>query len=822
VASSSRTWITVSKLVGILLATGILAAGLLLPYVGGLGLAARHEADKFLTTGCNLTESAPPQATTLYADDGKTVVARIFTQDRLPVPLTQVPQYLQDALVATEDRRFFSHHGVDMRGLIRSAVNTSSGDTQGGSTLTMQYVKQIRYYQAGTDLAKQQAAIAQNLNRKMEDAKCALQFEQREKKPEILDNYLNIAFFGENSYSVEKAAQTFFGKDVKDVTLPEAALLVGMLRAPSDYDPFLHPDAAKQRRNEVIQNLVDVGKLSQADADKYKATPVSLSTASPPPQEQNCANSTSTIPNVGFFCDYVVNWLKTTGGITNLSTAGLNIVTTIDPNLQKSAQTNISAALPASSPMTAVLPVIDPRTGDIKAMVTSKKYGNKTSDKDVSHTTLPIFTDYTASGSSTYKLFPLLMALSTGIPSSWQLETPPNKAPYIPRNCVTDFGVTNADSQVQFDKNESLASATAKSSNTFYVGLVDQLLDCNLQPVVDIAEKLGIKALDQPGDEAKMTIAQTIVDNQRAAQLVLGAIGTSPLEITGAYAAIANDGDFFAPSPVVSIKNINGDPLEVKRPTRGVQVVSPMVARQAVQILTGDTVTTGTSAVPFAPWYAANPTSLVAGKTGTAVAVINGKDSNQNSSLWFVGLTPKYVATSAVINFNSPFAPASGLPGVANPGVDAYGEYASGVWLKALQPSLQGQTWTWPLPTAVEGTPVPIAAGMPMDQATSTLKSAGYKVQQLDAHDHVTCPSSAKYGTVAYFGPQIAPKGATITLCPSAGTPQSIYTPPPSPTKTKPTKTPTKTPGHSTPAGPPPPSYSASPPAAPGTTSATP
>ncbi len=190
------------------MATGILTAGLLLPYVGGLGLAARHESEKFLATPCNLQESQPPQQTTMFASDGKTVLARLFSQDRQPVPLSQIPKQLQEALVATEDRRFYSHHGVDMRGLLRSAVSTSSGDTQGGSTLTMQYVKQMRYYQAGKDVKAQQAAIDQNLNRKIEDAKCAIYIEntEHESKDQILDNYLNIAFFGENSYGIETAA----------------------------------------------------------------------------------------------------------------------------------------------------------------------------------------------------------------------------------------------------------------------------------------------------------------------------------------------------------------------------------------------------------------------------------------------------------------------------------------------------------------------------------------------------------------------------------------------------------------------------------------
>ena len=175
---------TIAKLVGVLVVAGLLAAGFALPFVGGAGLVARHEASRFLNTSCNLQETQPPQKTTLYARDGKTVIATLFSQDRVPVDLNQIPKYLQQALVATEDRRFYSHHGVDMRGLIRSAVSTSGGDTQGGSTLTMQYVKQMRYYQAGNDLAKQQAAVSQNLSRKIEDAQCALYIENTEHEPQ--------------------------------------------------------------------------------------------------------------------------------------------------------------------------------------------------------------------------------------------------------------------------------------------------------------------------------------------------------------------------------------------------------------------------------------------------------------------------------------------------------------------------------------------------------------------------------------------------------------------------------------------------------------
>ena len=793
-------WATAAKLLASLVAAGVLAAGVLLPYVGGLGLFAGHEAGKFLDTSCNLTETQPPQKTTLYARDGKTVIATLFSQDRVPIPLSDVPQYLQDALIATEDRRFYQHHGVDMRGLLRSAVSTSSGDTQGGSTLTMQYVKQMRYYQAGNDLAKQKAAIAQNLNRKIEDAKCAIYLEnvKGESKSEILDNYLNIAFFGENSYGIETASETYFGKHAKQLSLPESAMLVGLLRAPSEFDPFVNPDAARARRNQVLQNLVSVGKLSQSQADKYESTPISLYTKAPPLVKEGCPNASSSIKNAAFFCEYAVNWLRSTGGLSEsqIDTGGLHVVTTLDVNTQNVAQSGLSKAIPANSPMTAVLPVVDPRTGDVLAMATSKQYGPNTSTKDNTHTTLPVFTAYSAFGASTYKLFPLLTALSTGVPANWPLESPPNGQAYHASNCLTPSTTSNGDAKETYGANETLTSATVKSANTFFVGMADQLFSCDLQPIVDMARRLGMKALDQPSDVANQTWAQTIVDRQRAQQLVLGDIPTSPLELAGAYAAIANDGKFNAPSPILSITDSAGHNIPVRRQAP-VQAVSPWVAREAVQVLTGDTRAPGTSAAPFQAWYAAN-SSLVAGKTGTAPGV-TGRDESKNGALWFVGMTPDLVATSALINFDSTSAPASGLPGLTDPGTQAYGEYASGVWLDALQPVLQGQQWVWPDPSQAAGVPVPSVTGLSVAEAQARLAGAGFKMAQLDATNRLLCASNQPTGSVAFYGPQIAPPGSVITVCPSLGVAQQVYIPPPPPPAPAPNPRPTGG-GHSSPA----------------------
>ena len=786
-------WQTLAKLFVALVAAGVLVAGLALPYVGGLGLVAGKEADKFQSTQCNLPDSKPPQKTTLYAKDGKTVVATLFTQDRVPVPLSQVPVPLQDALVATEDRRFYSHHGVDLRGLIRSAVSTSGGDTQGGSTLTMQYVKQLRYYQAGDNLAKQRAAIAQNLTRKIEDAKCALYIEGtlKKSKAQILDDYLNIAFFGEHSYGIQTASETYFNKPSSQLTLGESALLVGMLRAPSDYDPFLHREAATERRNEVLQNLVSVGKLTQSEANSEKAKPIALSASSPPQVRQGCANAASTVANVAFFCEYAVNWLEKVNGITStqLQTGGLKIVTTLDPKLQNAMQAKLTKAVSATSAMTAVLPAVDPKTGNVLAMATSKTFG-----AGKGQTEQPVFTARVANGASTYKLFPLLSALSIGVPSTWPLLTTANGV-YKPKYCTTkNPGTSNGDADETYSNQETLSSATAKSSNTYFLGLADNLFNCQLDPMVTIAQKLGMGGLSDASDIRGQTVAQAIESQQRAQQFVLGSVATSPLDLAGAYAAVANGGKFNSPAPILSVTDANGSALALKR-TPGVQVVPPEAAAQAVKVLEGDTKTSGTSAGEFTSWYGDGHSS-VAGKTGTVAAVSKGKETSKNAAVWFVGMTPNLVATSALINFDFPNKASTGLKG-AKTGA-AYGDYASGIWLDALGSSLGSTNWTWKSPSDVAGQSVPDLTGMSLSEARSAL-SGQYKLAVVSDSDSLRCPSTVPYDSVAFYGPHTAPEGSTITVCQSLGTSQPIYVAPKI-TK-KPASTPrsgstkTKTPG---------------------------
>lgn len=784
-AAPTSNWPTIGKLAGALLATGVLVAGVLLPYVGGLGLYAGQQANKFLNTPCTLQESRPPQRTTLLANDNKTVIATLFRQDRVPVSLKVIPKGLLDALVATEDRRFYEHHGVDMRGLMRGAVNTTGGDTQGGSTLTMQYVKQVRYYQANDDKAKQDAAIAQTLNRKIEDAKCAIYIERtlKESKDQILENYLNIAFFGENSYGIETAAGTYFNKHASQLTLNESALLVGLLRAPTDYDPFVHPEAAKERRNQVLDNLVKEGKLGVAEVVTLKAQPVSLATESPPVLRKGCANTPSKIPNVGFFCDYAVKWLQATGGLSSnlLETGGLRIVTTLDPRIQRTMQTNLHKQISARSPMTAVVPAVDPRNGNVLAMATSKRYGT-----EAGQTEQPIFTAYAAYAASTYKIFPLLAALSAGFPSDWTLDANGIDGTYAPKNCYGSDPkkpVRNADDSSRYGRNENLSEATAVSSNTFFVGLVDQGMNCDLQPSINIAVKLGMNNLRQPSDEdPKSTYGKFLADNQRAQQFVLGNVPTSPLELAGAYAGVANHGKFLAPTPILSITDGDGNALAVKS-APAVQAVAPDVAAEAITLLRGDTTAGGTAAGEFSGWYGAGH-DAVAGKTGTVEAVDRHGDPNGlNASVWFVGATPQLTATAAIVNFDSTVTASRGLPGVGTG--EAFGRYAASVWIRTLEPYLGQRAWSWP--SSVPGSQVPDVSGLDLPTARQRLSDAGFQMQFLDPDvgQGLRCPSVNTFNTVAFYAPKIAIRGSAVTVCPSSGVSQPIYVPPPPP-KTKP------------------------------------
>ncbi|MDQ2838358.1 MAG: penicillin-binding protein [Actinomycetota bacterium] len=784
-----------SKLVGLIVIVGVLAAGFLIPYIGGIGLAAKAGADKFLNTQCTLTEEPVQQKTTMYANDGKTVIATLFDQNRQVISLTKVPKAVTNALISTEDRRFYSHHGVDMRGLIRGALKTSNGDTQGASTLTEQYVKQVRYYEARTD-AERAAAIDQNIDRKIQDAQCALKIERENSKSQILEKYLNIAFFGESAYGIQTAAQTFFGVDASKLTVPQAALLIGLVKAPSDFDPFQHPQAARDRRDLVIDNMASQNYISAAQAASYKASPVKLAPHSTPPR--GCAFANPNIKNVGFFCDYALSWLTKTGGLTaqRINTSGLKIVTTLDPGLQNSGQTAIWAdpggpnTLDPKNPYLLAMPSVDPRSGRVTSMITDKYYGVKAGNP--AYTTVPIFTQAFAGSGSTYKYFTTLAAMKLGVPASYQLTA---GDPYHTKNCPagTDPKPDGYRNAGNYRATYPLSQALPLSSNTYFIAMEDQLFGCDLAPIVDTATSLGMNYLTDPtvkDDPSGRTIAQATIQDH-AATFTLGQRSTSVLELTGAFGAVANDGVFCPPTPILSVTDTTGKAVSFKRPGCSRQFDS-YTARTLVNIMVNDTNpsgTGGTSTGYFGNWYG-NGGSQVAGKTGTNNSCVYDAaaqacvDDGKNSALWFVGITPTLVSAAALVNPDKPTLTIANVPGVTanNDGRDTFGATAARFWLESFAPTLQSQPWSWPTVDSTPGNPVLPVTGMDVNTATTSLTGQGYKVKVVTTF---TCGSKEIQGNVAFYGPHVAEPGSTITLCLSSGVAPTLSLPPVKPTKSR-------------------------------------
>jgi membrane peptidoglycan carboxypeptidase len=763
-----------AKLAALVVIIGVIAAGMVLPYVGGLGLIARAGADKFLDASCTLVEEPPQQRTTIVASDGKTVIASLFDQNRSVVDLKQVPLTVTNALISTEDRRFYDHHGVDVRGLMRAAVHTSNGTTQGASTLTEQYVKQVRYYQAKTDDAKA-AAIDQNLDRKISDAQCALSIEKKYSKDKILEKYLNIAYFGESAYGIQTAAQTYFGVNASGLTVPEAALLVGLVKSPSSLDPFVDSQAARARRDLVIMNMADQGFISKAVAAKAKASPVKL--AKTPKAASGCTFSNPAIANVGYFCDYARTWLEQHGVSRNVqNTAGLKIVTTLDAKLQNDGQKAISATtLDSKSDYLLAMPSLDPRSGAVTSMISSKRYGLRTGDPR--YTVNHLFTDAYAGSGSTFKYFTALAALKSGVPPNYMLTAP---SPYQIKNCPNkSYRPENAG---RYNATLPLKDALPQSSNTYFVAMEDQLFGCELTPIVTTATSLGMNALlnDDPQSPGA-TVAQSVI-RDRQPSFTLGQASTAVMELTGAFAAMANDGVFCPPVPIDKVIDSAGKEVAFKRPACSRQFDS-YVARTLVNIMTADTNRNGTAVSFFRNWYSKGG-SPVAGKTGTNNATscygtgtdIACADNGENSSLWFVGITPTLVSAAALVNPKNPRKSIQSTPGLppGSNGTDTYGAFASTFWLAAYGPRLQNQTWTWPTPESVPGVPVPSMIGKTAGDAQAELTQLGFKPVRLATR----CGSPVPFDSVASFSPPIAEPGASISLCISNGTGPDVYIPP--------------------------------------------
>lgn len=557
-----------------------------------------------VATACSLPELdeeralSPPLAQTsfLFAGDGSLITELHAGENRVVVPLRKIPPVVRDAVVAVEDKRFYEHRGIDARALLRAAyVDVTAGRVlEGGSTITQQYVKNTV---VGTD---------RTLERKVEEAVLAWQLEQDLTKDQILARYLNTVYFGEGAYGIQAAAESFFSKPATDLRLTEAALLAGLISSPADYNPVRHPGEAKRRRNRVLAAMREQGKIGPERFERARHAPLRLQM---PPDGQPYP--------APYFVDYVKDWFLANPrfGETQqdrydlLFRGGLRIFTTIDPRLQGLAEEAIDEVLPYATDPRAAMTVLDPRTGEIRAMVGGRNYF---SPRDrFAKLNLATGGSTGRQAGSAFKPFALVAALEDGVTPETVYPAPGSLQIPLPYGQVWD--VQNYDGASSGSL--SVERATVNSVNTVYAQLI---LDVGPGKVTRVAERMGIRC-------CRRTAAPD-ADLQANPAAVLGTNEVNTLEMASAYGTLATGGYHFPPVPVSRIETPTGQVLYEATP-KGTLAVEPGVASVAVDILQ--------EAVQYGTGSYANIGRPQFGKTGTAQV---WRDA------WFVGAVPQLVA----------------------------------------------------------------------------------------------------------------------------------------------------------------------------------
>jgi membrane peptidoglycan carboxypeptidase len=603
-----------ARLLGQSALAGVLLAAVALPVVGGTGWITKAAADSYLQLPSQLDTPPLPQGSKMLAADGSTI-AIFYSQDRQPVPLADVPVVTRQAFVDIEDSRFYDHPGVDVRGTFRALVaDLSGGSRQGGSTLTQQYVKNVLVETADSKQAQEEAR-APTLSRKIREARYAIALDRKYSKDQILERYLNIAYFGDGAYGIAAAARHFFGVPVQQLTLAQSAMLAGLVEGPAVYDPLAHPDKALGRRTVVLDRMAQLGDVTPAQSQQAAAGPLALAPTKAP---QDCAASSAP-----FFCDYVKSSLLADRALgatpearsTRLYAGGLTIKTTLVPVTQQAAQDAVDGAVPRESAFAAAVDVVQPGTGAVTAMAVNRSYGD---DAKANQTKVNLATGGGSGfqAGSTFKVFVLANAIQQGLPLSTTINAPQTytstKFSDYQGGRVVPYTVSNAgDSEAgRFD----LVQATWESVNTYYVQLEERT---GLDGPASLAESLGVRRADGK-------------PLARVPSFTLGTNEVSPLAMAGAYAAFAAHGTYCPPRGVDAINDAAGRPVGSFEP-KCTAVLAPDVADKVTSVLRGvvegpDSARTGVGA---------QFDRSAAGKTGTTEGY---------GAAWFTGFTPDLAA----------------------------------------------------------------------------------------------------------------------------------------------------------------------------------
>ncbi|WP_229069135.1 transglycosylase domain-containing protein [Actinoplanes sp. DH11] len=606
------------------------------------GLAAKAGSQELEELPAELIQQSSPQVSRVYASDGRTQIAVMYDEFRSDVPLDKVSQNMQDAIVAAEDHKFYEHNGVDLKGVARAFVNNNQGGSQqGASTLTMQYVRMAQAYSA-SDPQEVVNATRDTAERKLTEMKYAIQVEKQLTKQQILERYLNMAPFGNGAYGINAAAQVYFGKKPADLTVAESALLAGMVKAPTAFDPTTetgYPQAL-DRRNYIIGNMLQLGQITADEAAAAEKVELGRTTKRP---SSGCVSVAKN--NWGFFCDYFYRWWlgQSAFGETSydrerlLKSGGYRIVTTLDVDAQADARAEISARQKDTNPNALMLAAVEPGTGAVRVLAANRKYKiddadnpqNKLSSNPAQaadgirgtypNTTNPIITGSAGipgyQAGSVFKMFTMVAALEAGMGLDTTINSPARyRSQYrdssAPAQCGGYWCPSNASAGETGDFN--MWTGFGRSVNTYFVPLQERV---GAENVVDVAKRFGISF--RSSDDADRANDKDAAHDWGA--FTLGVSLSTPLDIANAYATLAADGKYCEPTPIASITTADGAKLDAGQPDCE-QATTATVARQALDAArcpVGDQAQLGRCAGSTAPQVRDVVGHPVFGKTGT-------------------------------------------------------------------------------------------------------------------------------------------------------------------------------------------------------------
>ncbi|HWH99435.1 MAG TPA: transglycosylase domain-containing protein [Propionibacteriaceae bacterium] len=673
---------------------GVLVAGLFIPFAGMAGVTGRAAASELDNLPAELRTPTPATRSKVLMGNGD-LLAYFYDENRVPVPLSRIAPVMRQAQIAIEDHRFYEHGALDFKGTLRALVrNTTSDDVQGGSSITQQYVKmvQIQACTAKGDAECVKEAQETTLDRKIRELRYAIALEKKFTKDEILNRYLNIAYYGKGAYGVEAAARYYYRTSASKLTLAQAAMLAGLVQNPDAVNPVRSPSAALDRRDVVLNRMTELKLITPQEAAKAKKA--TFDPKNVKPTRNGCVGT-----RYPFLCDYVKKSLLKTPSLGKtiedrqnmIFRGGLTIQTKIDPKSMDLAQKNVNNVVGPKDPVISTMNMIQPGTGLIVAMAQSRPVMGSNKKKGETYWNLSVEPEMGGiqgyQAGSTFKLFTLAAALEKGIPinKKFNAASPMEFGGKSFQTCKGRDKVygryTVRNSVAGYSGVMDMPRAAQGSVNTYFLQLE---LATGMCQVTNMAKKLGVK-VGHPIGQPKVDIVKAY---QHFPSFTLGTVEVSPLSMAEAYATVAARGIHCKPIIISKISTRTGKNLEPLN--ADCKQVMDRGAADGVNKILKSVVDkgTGTRAKVFGQ-------GDIAGKTGTI---------NSNEAVWFAGYTPEIagVAMISIDNTRVPFKKGkqprrgSGVKGYRVPSTGVYlegsgsGDAGRRIWKPVMEQYLKG------------------------------------------------------------------------------------------------------------------------------------